>query len=658
MAAVVRTGGGGASGGSSGSGTVGIGTTGRFVIQIGTTTTGTPYNINADSNGNVGIGSAAPGQKLSVQGSIEANNKFVGNQQTASAPTYSFTTDSNTGMWSTGADYLNFATGGTDRMFIGDGGNVGIGTTNTYEPVNGIQQRMAIRCAVNGDLCGSYIENTGTGASTTYTLFRNTQATGNTKFAVVSAGGSFNLLSYGGSATGTAGGSNNAGNNFAMASAGNLILGTGTGAYASFAINNTEKMRLDTTGNLGVGTTNPGTLLDVQGTTRQTGFVLTGNGAASGFMLQASGTQGIGTWVPAPTGGGSGTVNSATVNQIARYASTGTAVSGSTLVYDDLTNVGIGTVVPQSKLDVAGSDAGVTLTSASVAMHSVINTNTTVNNFEDVAFGMGTSTGAIKIGGKIAGVNTVHTNGSESLDMAFLTTNAGTAGERIRILAGGNVGIGTNNPTQKLQINATALPFTVDSNSNVGIGTNIISNGALLVMNGNVGIGTWKPAGALDIKTGNNVLIQTGNVGIGSLSPGQALDVNGAIRSIASGVSTFNGNVGIGTTLNTNFLDVAGGVTIGTTYAGYQVAPANGVIVQGNVGINTSAPGAFNLEVNGTVRVVNTNSIGWSVVAGANTACNTTCTSGCVFGEDTSVIGTIVACTDATADVCVCAGGS
>lgn len=53
-----------------------------------------------------------------------------------------------------------------------------------------------------------------------------------------------------------------------------------------------------------------------------------------------------------------------------------------------------------------------------------------------------------------------------------------------------------------------------------------------------------------------------------------------------------------------------------------------------------------------------TTDFGWTVKAGANTACNTTCTSACVFGEDTSVVGTIVACTDGTADVCLCAGSS
>ncbi len=49
--------------------------------------------------------------------------------------------------------------------------------------------------------------------------------------------------------------------------------------------------------------------------------------------------------------------------------------------------------------------------------------------------------------------------------------------------------------------------------------------------------------------------------------------------------------------------------------------------------------------------------IGWSVKAAADTACNTTCTHGCVFGQNTAALTyAIVGCADATADICVCAG--
>lgn len=59
----------------------------------------------------------------------------------------------------------------------------------------------------------------------------------------------------------------------------------------------------------------------------------------------------------------------------------------------------------------------------------------------------------------------------------------------------------------------------------------------------------------------------------------------------------------------------------------------------------------------GTIRSSATSDIGWSVVSGANTACNTTCTSACVVGQETTSKA-FLACTDATADVCICAGAS
>jgi hypothetical protein len=68
-------------------------------------------------------------------------------------------------------------------------------------------------------------------------------------------------------------------------------------------------------------------------------------------------------------------------------------------------------------------------------------------------------------------------------------------------------------------------------------------------------------------------------------------------------------------------------------------------------------------SITDTVPYINstTTSIGWSVVAGADTACNTTCTNACVFGWNltaANITGTLLACTDATADACLCAGAN
>lgn len=59
------------------------------------------------------------------------------------------------------------------------------------------------------------------------------------------------------------------------------------------------------------------------------------------------------------------------------------------------------------------------------------------------------------------------------------------------------------------------------------------------------------------------------------------------------------GNIGIGTAMPLNRLDVNGGMAVGT-YAGVNVAPANGMIVSGNVGIGITPPTAWLTVYNGT----------------------------------------------------------
>ncbi len=74
-------------------------------------------------------------------------------------------------------------------------------------------------------------------------------------------------------------------------------------------------------------------------------------------------------------------------------------------------------------------------------------------------------------------------------------------------------------------------------------------------------------------------------------------------------------------------------------------------------GLHVTGSGA--LTASGKILSQRTTDLGWSVQAGANAACNTTCTHACVFGVNTAATeADIVACTDATADECLCAGGS
>ncbi len=63
-----------------------------------------------------------------------------------------------------------------------------------------------------------------------------------------------------------------------------------------------------------------------------------------------------------------------------------------------------------------------------------------------------------------------------------------------------------------------------------------------------------------------------------------------------------------------------------------------------------------------TITSSNATDVGWAVIDPAdNIACNTSCTNACVFGianaTGTTVTG-LVLCTDATADLCLCAGAN
>ncbi|MCC7029054.1 MAG: tail fiber domain-containing protein [Chitinophagaceae bacterium] len=59
-----------------------------------------------------------------------------------------------------------------------------------------------------------------------------------------------------------------------------------------------------------------------------------------------------------------------------------------------------------------------------------------------------------------------------------------------------------------------------------------------------------------------------------------------------SNIHNISANVGIGTTTPASKLDIEGGLTVGSTYAGTDAAPVNGALFEGRVGMGTNSPHA------------------------------------------------------------------
>ncbi|MGI5825809.1 MAG: DUF2341 domain-containing protein [Patescibacteria group bacterium] len=176
-----------------------------------------------------------------------------------------------------------------------------------------------------------------------------------------------------------------------------------------------------------------------------------------------------------------------------------------------------------------------------------------------------------------------------SSNLTLRTYNSGNVIiESANIWADGtNVGIGTTNPTQALdvagQVKATGFCIGADCKTDWE----------------SIGAGYWQRVDTtLSPLTVTNNIATHGTIGAGTTAPNTAykLDVNGNMQ--VGGTAYFAENVGIGTTGNKNKLDVNGSLAVGT-YAGTYSAPTNGAIISGAVGIGTTSP-LYTLDVRGS----------------------------------------------------------
>jgi len=161
-------------------GTTATYTTGSFTSLTGTTTSGTTANFvsgvfSTQISGVTVTGITAnftSGNFTNISGGTHTITSGVFAAGTAANPSISFVSDTNTGIYSPGADQVAISTNGTGRLFIDSAGNVGVGTAT---PNAGITvKRAAVGNLINTDdgTVATFIADT-TGSVLTYGTFTN-----------------------------------------------------------------------------------------------------------------------------------------------------------------------------------------------------------------------------------------------------------------------------------------------------------------------------------------------------------------------------------------------------------------------------------------------------------------------------------------------------
>lgn len=205
---------------------------------------------------------------------------------------------------------------------------------------------------------------------------------------------------------------------------------------------------------------------------------------------------------------------SGTTNYLSKF--TGSTTLSNSLVYDNGTNVGVGTSSPGATLDVSGS--------LNTGKSIVRVTNSDTNNY-------------ITIG---AGIPTISNAG-----MNF--TVDGTS--RMVISSSGNVGIGTTGPDVKFSV-------TPSTDISAKIGYAFIGKGT------DAGLSGWAVFGNIGAQAASQVALSQSGTGLTVLNAASGQNIRFRIGNVDKAIIDLNGNVGIGTTTPSTKLDVMGAMLV------------------------------------------------------------------------------------------------
>jgi hypothetical protein len=491
------------------------------------TAIGNKQILSITSSG-VGVGKSNPSYLLDVNGTMNASNIYINGSPLTPLP--SFWTQANMGNYT--------------------GCNIGIGTSNYAAKL--------------------HIKSTGT-----YELERlETASATDSAYTCYTNGSSYNSVGIDGVG-------------FKDWNRGSLTLVTHCNNSIVFGTSNTQRMIIDSNGNVGIGTTTPITGLHCQG--GDISIYNGGNAPDAGGVVNFGISQFAGQWNPMATIKGRLVYANSNTNTYAGGLSFQVRphnVNSNTSLIEALRiadngSIGIGTTSPAYKLDVAGQGR---FTGSNAAL--ILGTTSSTDSYLQV-LGAGSAETRLYAFGT-DGKSYLQHNGD-----LFVGAINNTTTPRLYIKTTGDVGIGTLTPAQKLDVLGAAQFGSTTSNKVAITGNEVkligLSAKHYSVYNSNNVFSIRDTSTSVSFGSiGTTVFgVSNLNVGIGTLSPQHPFQVYPLLTgtvSITSGSATVTGS-------GTNFTVLSTGNNIninGTNYTVSSVTSDTSLTLTANVGTTGS----------------------------------------------------------------------
>ena len=322
-------------------------------------------------------------------------------------------------------------------------------------------------------------------------------------------------------------------------------VGTFSNHPVSITQNNGSAIYIDTSKNVGIGTTSPAYILDIVGSSPKLRVKDTGT-SYSTLEIESNNAGGFQFAIDNSTGTGfGGTAYAGTIYKQGAYPIAIWTNAVERMRITPYGDVGIGTTNPSVKLAVeGGSIATVNITGSDVKL------SFDIRALVGGAIGFNNAA-ASNVYGAVTG--SAYFGVAQSYPIVF--TTAGT--ERMRILSGGNVGIGSTSPNAALDVNGSIhlngnirnswgnnlfnvaqYPFNSSTSPDYYMGFQTeASTRIFYISNRNNDGSATDPNGGIIFRTGgtptNRMLISySGNVGIGTTAPASKLHISGSGQTI------------------------------------------------------------------------------------------------------------------------------